>query len=775
MKRRLSILLALMTLIICVLLCSCTENNKSGDDIDVTELTSESGIVISGGTFKSDTKIVLKEINDQEVIDGIKQKLEPYNSFEKQYGFCYSLCKVIDVSLYMGEYKIYKEGFFDYHIPGECVNLESPNCNEYILFYVNNTGELEEVFGDINDNASFDFTSTMPKYIVITKISLDEEIDPNSEDDTPHVHDYYLCLENKPTFFKDGHITYYYCYDCRKYFDEDFNEISEESTIIPKLSRNLVLNVNGEKRAEFTVQGDSDESLTAELTGISLKKDDLITFTTNDKLGAQVICYPEAIYTDADNNFSLLRNGKVHNDVDAATITIRGDRFGQLGIYISGVKYDIYYRHSVGSAINMVEPDSNGVISLKQFKTHDGAWLILFNKVYDIFDYIRGFELSTELSSEVVSISDNGGSLYFKETGYYDIDFDLNSKIVSVKYTENMPTMISYGNLASFKTGAYMPYYISTISCSEFNEDKTEWNAYIPKYAVYNSDKYLCILDSKNEAVNDMFVAEDSKEYISVNECYIYFLQDGSYDIYINDVTHEVRVVYLSDGTPVYKAKLEMPHNSSNSVVYSFAKTDDDNILVLESELFVYAGYELRIYNEKDYEDDFTKLEDSLDAEYASGTSRLYFHKGGVYKIYFNTSTLKVNIELVRELTGDEILIPNTVERYNKRYNLIENPNNNDEMCLLNVIIENYYYNNIRYGNYQYDEDNYFEFGVIVEGNTYPTKYVNDIYMEGESDNYYIDKPTNGLSYGRLLIKNPGTYNIFINKTTHEVRVEEVV
>ena len=765
MRRGLIILFAVMALIFSVVLCACENEATTINEeeiVDVTSLATQSGVVIEGSIFKSNTKVKVTEVRTQQLSN------EEWVTLNRLAGA--DVYKVFNISLYQGNEKIENTDRLTFSIPLRVFRLQSANLDKIRILSIDERGAIYPITtdGDEKTTRVLSFSTQIPKYFIVLK--LDEVPPPQIEEEpTTPTHYYYKVSGQTPTLSSTGVKEHYRCtdFDCDKYFDLEFNEISYEDIILPEISHNFVLKVNGEKKSEFTVQKDGDY-FKANLSGISLKKDDVLSLTTNDEYAYEFALYQKNSQIYTRNNYS--REGKILYDVDAADISIEMYKTSYGGAYItvSGAKFEINYWSA--NARGTIEPDENGIVSFKAFKAIPVIQLKLYEVREDYKCDYNDFTLSTELPSGTVYLYDKTWVAFHKQ-GYYDVEFDLNTKVVTVSLTEGAPNMISGGNYGYYSVDSSYVVGLSAIG-SKTNADNTDWNAFIPKFLAKSTRKKVYIYDCASQPASDLSVAENSVEYIKIDEtdknC-IVFIQEGSYNICIHDYTHEVSVEYLGDASPLYVAEINRPHHGIDPFMKCELKaTNEENILALESELFVYAGYTLEIYNDKDSTSHYAKLEDSADEEYASGLSRLYFHKGGVYKVYFNTSTLKINIELVRELTQEEILIPTKLYHhangghYQDMIILVTNENNEEELCALDVTITD------EAKNY------YFEYFVTDLSNNITDNFVNDISLDAEYEDYKVLKPTNGLEYGRLYIKKPGTYNIYINKYTHIIRIEKV-
>jgi hypothetical protein len=118
----------------------------------------------------------------------------------------------------------------------------------------------------------------------------------------------------------------------------------------------------------------------------------------------------------------------------------------------------------------------------------------------------------------------------------------------------------------------------------------------------------------------------------------------------------------------------------------------------------------------------------------------------GPIEVYFNFETKTVKIVAVSDSTEETVLPKDIYISEMKKYAFIENPDNPDELCYLGLVLESYDDFRIR------DTDN---------------NYISDITLASGTTGVN----TNGSS---IMVMADGTYNIYINKTTHEVRIVAV-
>jgi hypothetical protein len=118
----------------------------------------------------------------------------------------------------------------------------------------------------------------------------------------------------------------------------------------------------------------------------------------------------------------------------------------------------------------------------------------------------------------------------------------------------------------------------------------------------------------------------------------------------------------------------------------------------------------------------------------------------GTYDIYFDTTAKTIKLVAVSGSTAEKALPKDIYISEMKKYTFVENTENPDELCYLGLVLESYDDFRIR------DTDN---------------NYISDITLASGTTGAY----TGGAS---VMVQEDGTYNIYINKTTHEVRIVKV-
>ena len=773
MRRGLIIFLAVMALIFSVVLCACEKPeyiDPSVDPIeDLTELVSEAGVVITGDTFPDGATIEFKEVTDKELLDEINTKIENQTDLNMYYDTgkaVLTVMKVVELSIYNGDEKWDANNSLTYRIPFELLGIKNQSDSyDYKLFKLNSNSFVKYIDTfSYNYNLGWSFTTAQPKYLVLVKT----EAPPCKHDNMGSLTDGY-----DATFFNKGSIRYSYCWDCRKYFDENGNGITSEETEIPVLTHEIELHVNGEKKCDCSIVSEDDQLIKWQTDKITLHKGDYIEVFTNEE--TPIKC----AYTSYDTSL-VDQNGKMVLDVNDAQMLLEVKRYGNLIINVSGVDY--YYAKSdqLDSCV-FAYTDAHDIIALGNIAL--ARW-----ENIKFYGYINGehkdlyvSSIDTALSSDVVIVEN--GYLYFYKQGKYNISFNVTTKVATVELVEELPATISGGVL--YLNNGYgsctgiMSYYDHTRDSLD-RLVKIYSTIYATNSAIKGSCYEYSIRNSNGSIVDDFIIAEDSKEYIEFdNETNkLRFIKYGVYDLVISESTHEVQAIYKGDDTPEIKIKIDNYDTTKKLHIDEVLKeTEESNVVVYESNSIIYAGEVLQLWNKKDHWNWAGQrfvLEEESDSQYVLSTYDSYsrailvFKVSGVYNIYFDTNTGKIDFELVRAINANENLLPTTLTAFwsngtnGGETNLISNPNNSNEYCVKNYVV------------------------ILDDAPADASKTIKLLEFRDSigtpirditSEDTLIDEASIYQSrerYGLLAIKATGIYNIYINIYTHVVRVEKL-
>ena len=230
-----------------------------------------------------------------------------------------------------------------------------------------------------------------------------------------------LVEAKEPTFFVDGCIEHFVCNACGKYLDKDRNVI--DNAIIPKLSANLSICLNGEIVAPLKVKSVSETTRKAELVSdpISVKKGDIVTICQTDNPSVQY----EFVVTFDNNSVSsplpvdvcgnLNADGSVRTTSSSAVYLTIEDAI-DIDNLVSYIKFEL--------SMDGYRPES-GVVAVVEHYHYDRPLMIPMEKVNYPGDpdkqvYVFGlFEAGESYCISSISILDiDSGKTY----GFADID-----------------------------------------------------------------------------------------------------------------------------------------------------------------------------------------------------------------------------------------------------------------------------------------------------------------------------------------------------------------
>ena len=188
-------------------------------------------------------------------------------------------------------------------------------------------------------------------------------------------------------------------------------------------------------------------------------------------------------------------------------------------------------------------------------------------------------------------------------------------------------------------------------------------------------------------------------------------------------------------------------HTNGNQTLYFTQNPDNENEVYVRVETMAANSYISVGVMEKggDYSTtNYATLADTDSSIATNLTAELITVKvAGPIDVYFNFETKTVKIVAVSGSTEETVLPKDIYISTMEKYAFIENPDNSDELCYLGLVLESYDDFRIR------DTDN---------------NYISDITLASGTTGVN----TNGSS---VMVEADGTYNIYINKTTHEVRI----
>ena len=741
MKKLLAIFALLLTIVCSIVLFACEENsnneidpnnNANGDEPYVpavqttTNQLDRMSMTITGDDFEIGTKINYSFAGDRTETDEVYNILWD-NGFEVERWSSYKNdMYVLHISLTQDSTK---ELTIEYLFTAEI------DKDVYTLYRIkgDKAEEIEYSVEVFNEGSSLvTFSSHLGYRFVFAK---------------KHVHDYYHVDGKEATLVEDGYVEYYICQKCSHYFDKDYNKI--ETKVIERPIKDFVLLINGKVKYDLVIDESTLNSVNYrkfyKLENVNLKKGDLIEIASKENNSIKCNIFAAWSYSFTNN---LFVDNRVCSDIDSATISV-GIYYNEAYVIISGRENPIYITYRGQE----YWPDENGVIEIKNLIASDSEDVYFNTRYY----YNSSDQLYFNNDYTKIEIDENSNQKNIRKSynyiilpkGLYNITLDTKTnKCLAVKTSDDVNEMFN-GCLWHRNVGSRLRQNSNNsneatteISVSDYNINDEFWfgEYYYP--------------------VGGLSISEGSEQYISLNSSAtrFTFLEKGNYTVYLNINTYEIRVEW--DEIPVPFSKIDLAKGNNVSYLYlpmggAFKETDESGVYEYSQECLLYKYDQIYLVSINDCEvsgKTFVLFEES-DTQYASiSYSTLYFEKSGIYrfKIHNGTNTA-IDIEFVRELTKEEELshIELSTNKWTK--NMIENPNNTNELCILNQTINE------------------------------PTAIcAKEIYSNYNKDILFttIDMTSSNksgiIAPGIIYITEAGTYNIYVNKLTHEVRVEEV-
>ncbi|MBO7614855.1 MAG: hypothetical protein J6T15_04075 [Bacilli bacterium] len=585
----------------------------------------------------------------------------------------------------------------------------------------------------------------------------------------PHTHVLSKVDAVESTFFYQGNVEYYRCAGCGKNFDANNKELTDVS--LPLLDTDLSLGVNGTAVGDFTRTDKPNNYIEWKISDVSLNKDDVITVMPKGSTDKTFSYHP-------DTNSNITEERKVHNDVDNGEVTIEGNPNG-LYLSVSGFKYD----GIVIKINNNVYPMNNVTYfeSSKQTYIYGYAYLnpndvvaVIdndTNTVYDFddldddttwntYDFHKGIndEIVIDYQARYGFEFDRGGNKKISITKAFAPN---NTSSVSVNYNSGRIGENLTDNEIEQGTEIYTGtmWYI-THECTINKDDVV---SYIENNGLHIFTQTIS-LDANEEFnlkdnTNDSIIASDHLVSLDVEEPSAKFVIDGSYIKALKKV--DISIVYtpaLND-IHIYEQTGVGPI-STGPWMYSkgsiLPMTVDSNNVALYENYTSEKNYYIAFMDASNNYLEVT-LDPSIDSSIwhvigPSGLSMVYFDKVGTFNIKLDLTTKVLSLDIISieedvpyvptELTGGSIYF----SKYgNKR--LTVNPNNSNELCLLDMTIS--------------DNTGYF---CIYDSNR------NSVTASIASDSQTYITNSSILYY----VTQTGTYNFYINKNTLILRVEKI-
>ena len=364
---------------------------------------------------------------------------------------------------------------------------------------------------------------------------------------------------------------------------------------------------------------------------------------------------------------------------------------------------------------------------------------------FNLRNVTKDYVISSDKLTEVYTLNDNltkeGDYVKILTSGYYEITYMpcVDGFLLMDSYVEETADLFMYLD------GEYVPLTI--------NEDNTV------TYEGLVADTSTNISFISNNYMNYYPITIDSNTDSSIAYVYessgislVFFNKAGTYDLTYNVETGVLTIIDQNPEEPgdtsvEYMYFLSVVNSSSGSQTLYFTRTPDENKEVVIKDATLDANCYIAVggvaVDGSGSTENYGALSNTDSSIAVSYGTLILVKQAGKFDIYFNTETKSARLVLVGEAEIAPSIPKDIYIRYDKILTLVENPDNPDELCYFGFEIGAFEPFTIRDTNRNDITDI-----TLAEGTT------------GAS--------TNGTS---IAFQVDGTFNIYINKTTHEVRI----
>ena len=365
---------------------------------------------------------------------------------------------------------------------------------------------------------------------------------------------------------------------------------------------------------------------------------------------------------------------------------------------------------------------------------------VKFNLRNVTLDSIIGFDKLTDVYTSSENFTKDGDYIKILTSGYYMISYMpcFDSFMIRDSYVDETADLFMYLD------GEFIPLMI--------NEDNTV------TYEGLVVDQYTNIAFVSNDYLKYYPITLDGSvdsSIASITESngmsIVFFNKAGTYDLIYNVETGVLKIINQNPedpGTSVeYMYFLSVVNSSSGNQTLYFTRTIDENneVVIKDAELSenCYIAVGGVALDGSGSTENYGALSDTDSSIAVSYGSLILVKKSGVYDVYFNVETKTARLVLVGEAEVSPSIPKDIYIRYDNILALEENPVNGNELCYLGITVE------------AWDE-----FKVRDEDRT----YLSDITI--------VESPEGVVTNGTTITFQVGmTFNFYINKTTHEVRI----
>ena len=587
-----------------------------------------------------------------------------------------------------------------------------------------------------------------------------------------------------PTLFENGCLGYYECSACGKSFDRDHQLITD--AIIPKLEARLSVCLDGTPSGELTVLSEGGETISLSLSDLSVSAGQSVSFCLTDD--------PTVIfeYTVVEELLSSL--SVVYGNIDPTTKKIRTTSTSDLELILNKngtaqLSMNGYVHSGMVVEITSSRSDNMPVLFPMSYTDYyDDPEMKAY--VFGLFGSdestsLRIIDMDTDTVYDYDDLSDTNawdkwsysrgtsGEIVFAEGLISDwwLAFDIggDGKITLTRH--NLPNVMTPSITVFDGDTAEMEKVTLEVGSDEYkyytwpltNEAFSRQDVWLDRIDLENIYIYRGVLSA--EAGDSFYIGNDysikpwtllSTVYVEGNaiDDYRGTVRDGFVTKTAYGITLENAGTYVIEYIPFCNVIniIEIEDFSDGYVMYLDGEFIDleetDGCLTYELEADEYTNVAF-------LRGDYTFLPVSISEDTPSGianvietdgTTMLFFSRAGKYTLSYNISSGTVTITPKDgEITPpeDDPALPMSIYiSFDNKLTLIENPDNPDEMCYLGLTM-----------------------GAWDEFKVWDTdrSYISDMTLAAGTTGIVTD--------GRIItFQTAGSYDFYINKTTHQVR-----
>ncbi len=364
---------------------------------------------------------------------------------------------------------------------------------------------------------------------------------------------------------------------------------------------------------------------------------------------------------------------------------------------------------------------------------------------FNLRNVTKDYVISSDKLTEAYTLNDNltkeGDYVKILTSGYYEISY--------MPCADGFMLMDSYveetADLFMYLDGEYVPLTITEDNTVTYEGLVADTSTNISFISNNYTNYYPIAIDSNTDS-SIAYVYESSG--ISL----VFFNKAGTYDLTYNVETGVLTIIDQNPEEPgdtsvEYMYFLSVVNSSSGNQTLYFTRTPDENKEVVIKDATLDANCYIAVggvaVDGSGSTENYGALSDTDSSIAVSYGTLILVKQSGTYDIYFNTETKTARLVLVGEIEVAPSVPKDIYIRYDNILTLEENPDNENELCYLGITVE------------AWDE-----FKVRDEDRT----YLSDITIVESPEGVVTNATTITFQVGM-------TFNFYINKTTHEVRI----